>query len=91
MVEFAQIVSSPDTVNLFENSSGQPIDINVGDVVYFSIKENPSTGYKLIVDQITSEVFQYDSRYEPYVNYLTTPIVGAGGTRVFKIVGNSVG
>jgi hypothetical protein len=53
-------------------------------VVNFAIKENPTTGYQLIVDNSTIQaVFLYDSRYEAYKNYLKNNVVGAGGTRIF--------
>ena len=36
-------------------------------------------------------VFTESSRYEPYKNYLPQPMLGAGGTRIFEIVGRELG
>lgn len=36
-------------------------------------------------------VFTESSRYEPYKNYLPQPMLGAGGTRIFEILGRELG
>jgi hypothetical protein len=44
-----------------ESDSGVSIPTKVGDRLYFSFKENPSTGFQIIVDNTTvNGVFSYE-------------------------------
>lgn len=66
----------------------------MGETINFSIKENPTTGYTLFVvdaKQAGDPVFFYDSRYESYKSYMTKPLLGAGGTRIYSVTGNKSG
>ena len=58
------------------NSGEEPIRTKVGDKLYFSFHENPTTGYKIIVDNTTiNAVFNYTERvYAPKLP--TETIVG---------------
>jgi predicted secreted protein len=74
-----------------ESDSGVYIPTKVGDKLYFSFKENPSTGYQIIVDNTTvNGVFSYEK--STYVQD-KAPIgyVGVPGRVYFTITPTAVG
>merc|ERR1712232_1235446 len=74
-------------------SKEKPIEmaIPLNEGICLSIKENPSTGFTLIVDDSNTDIYSMESRYEPFENFVVHPLAGAGGVRIFDIIGKKVG
>lgn len=72
-------------MELTEKDNGRTIDIVAGELVTVSLNENPTTGYRWEVEnmsglEIVSDLFQS-----------TGNAIGAGGIRLFQFRASSVG
>lgn len=74
-----------------ESDNGTYIPSKVGDKLYFSFRENPTTGYQIIVDNSTvNGVFSYvESKYVQ--DKAPAGYVGVPGTVYFIVTSTAVG
>ena len=93
--EFASLVDNPKTRKLaiVEKTA---LDYNIklarGETFNLQINENPSTGYQLILsDASKGTTYLVQSRFEEFNTFRPEKLVGAGGTRIYQIVGDSQG
>ena len=71
------------------DNSGSQVQL-IGEIpAYFRFDSNPSTGYKLIVDDAAANgIFSFDQQFERFADYdPSAPVVGAGGTNLFWLTG----
>ena len=68
-----------------ESDSGSSINIVGSTPAFLLFDSNPTTGYKMIVDDdAVGGIFTIDSDYRRYADFdPNRPMAGAGGTEVF--------
>lgn len=76
-----------------ESDSGDKIiQSKIGDNLYFSFYENPTTGFSIIVDNTTiAGSFNYTKNYSLPLTYDNPPALGVGRKVYFKITPLKVG
>ena len=71
--------------------SGATVALIGSQNAYFRFDSNPSTGYKLIVDEsATKNVFEFKTQFERFSDY-DPGMVGVGGTNLFTLTGIEAG
>ena len=81
-------IMAPSLPPFFDESyNRQTVAVQVGSVVEIRLPENPTTGYMWMVDELNADKFQLISNVfvPPGDTHSAAGMVGAGGTRVFRI------
>jgi inhibitor of cysteine peptidase len=83
-------VSGPGVIELNDSGSGGPQTVRVGQEVVIRIRENPTTGYSWELRQSGSGALRVvENRFEAGGG--STPMIGAGGQRIVRLVGERAG
>jgi len=83
-------LSGPGVIEIHDTDSGGPQTVRVGQEVVIRLSENPTTGYSWEFRQSGSgELRVLENRFEAGGG--ATPMVGAGGQRIVRLVGERVG